>query len=233
MVVNCEHVWKEISDYLDDEIDPETRAAMEAHFRECKHCTAVLDGTRNVVQLYGDDRLFELPAGFSRRLQRRLADQSSPWGFGNARSLWMLAVAAIALLAGGLALGNSFVFKQPELRSEHAQPPHGVPSALIVAVSAEGKIFHVPGCKFLHVREGESVKLMTAADAMKQGYSPCSRCLRQYLSTRLECPRVYPVPEVAQGYRRTRRTAPGSRGIVAEPVAGQTKPGIHVELIGF
>ena len=49
---------------------------MEAHFAQCKHCTAVLDGARNVVQLYGDDRLFELPAGFSRRLQRRLAGES-------------------------------------------------------------------------------------------------------------------------------------------------------------
>ena len=72
MVVNCEHVWREISNYLENEVDSATRAAMEAHFKECKHCTAVLDGTRNVVQLYGDDRLFELPAGFSQRLQRRL-----------------------------------------------------------------------------------------------------------------------------------------------------------------
>ena len=68
MVVNCEHVWTEISNYLENDVDPATRAAMEAHFKECKHCTAVLNGTRNVVQLYGDDRLFELPAGFSERM---------------------------------------------------------------------------------------------------------------------------------------------------------------------
>ena len=65
MVVNCEHVWREVSNYLDGEVDPETRIAMELHFAQCKHCTAVLDGARNVVQLYGDDRVFELPAGFS------------------------------------------------------------------------------------------------------------------------------------------------------------------------
>src|SRR5438045_1730626 len=28
MVVNCEHVWKEISNYLDDDVDAATRAAM-------------------------------------------------------------------------------------------------------------------------------------------------------------------------------------------------------------
>ena len=73
MVVNCEQVWREISNYLEGEVSPELRAAMEAHFRECKHCTAVLDGTRNVVHLYADDRLLELPAGFSARWQRKLA----------------------------------------------------------------------------------------------------------------------------------------------------------------
>lgn len=196
MVVNCEHVWREISNYLENEVDSATRAAMEAHFKECKHCTAVLDGTRNVVQLYGDDRLFELPAGFSRRLQRRLAQQPSSW-YGSARSFWMLAVAAVALLAGGVALGNSAVFKQPELRSEHAKPSHKIPPSLMVAVSTEGKLFHVPNCKYLHRRDGESPELITAAEAMKQGFTPCPRCLRQYLRSRVECPRVQPSYEVA------------------------------------
>jgi len=45
---------------------------MEEHFKGCKHCTAVLDGTRNVVQLVGDATAFELPAGFSNRLYQKL-----------------------------------------------------------------------------------------------------------------------------------------------------------------
>jgi Putative zinc-finger len=197
MVVNCEHVWREISNYLDNEVDAGMRAAMEAHFKECKHCTAVLDGTRNVVQLYGDDRLFELPAGFSQRLQRRLAQQPSSSGFGSARSFWMLAIAAVALLVGGLTLGNSAVFKQTDLRSQLAQPPHGIPASLMVAVSTEGKVFHVPGCKYLHKRDGESPQMMTASEALKEGYTPCPRCLRQYLSARVECPRTDPGLEVS------------------------------------
>jgi hypothetical protein len=170
---------------------------MEAHFKECKHCTAVLNGTRNVVELYGDDRLFELPAGFSQRLQRRLAQQSSSWLYGGARSFWMLAVAAVGLLAGGVALGNSAVFKEPELRSEHAQPSHQIPPALMVAVSTEGKLFHVPGCTYLHKHVGESPELITAAEAMKEGFTPCSRCLGQYLRSSVECPRVQPGYQVA------------------------------------
>src|ERR1700757_5249668 len=104
MVVNCEHVWQEVSNYLEGEVDPTLRAAMEVHFKECKHCTAVLDGTRNVVQLYGDDRLLEVPAGFSLRLQQRLAQHSSSSRFRGIRPIWMMAIAAAALVAGGLAL---------------------------------------------------------------------------------------------------------------------------------
>jgi len=47
--ISCVEVWREISNYLDEEISPEMRERMEAHFKACAHCTAVLDGTRNVV----------------------------------------------------------------------------------------------------------------------------------------------------------------------------------------
>ena len=70
--ISCEEVWREISKYLDGEINEQMRARMEEHFKGCKHCTAVLDGARNVVQLVGDARAFELPAGFSNRLYLKL-----------------------------------------------------------------------------------------------------------------------------------------------------------------
>jgi len=70
--ISCEEVWREISNYLEGEISAEMRARMEEHFKGCKHCTAVLGGTRNVVQLVSDATAFELPAGFSNRLYRKL-----------------------------------------------------------------------------------------------------------------------------------------------------------------
>lgn len=189
VVVDCQHVWAEISNYLDGEVDAEIRAAMEAHFAVCKHCTAVLDGARNVVQLYGDDRLFELPAGFSRRLQRRLGQDSDPSMFSGLHSFWMLAVAAIALFAGAVVVGNSSVFAHPDTRSRLAQPAHKIPPELRVVVSSEGRLFHVPTCRYLHSKVGESLETITAAQAMRDGYAPCPRCLRQYLSATMECPR--------------------------------------------
>jgi hypothetical protein len=210
MVVNCEHVWREVSNYLEGEVDPALRAAMEAHFKECKHCTAVLDGTRNVVQLYGDDRLLEVPIGFSQRLQHRLTQQTSAPRFRNVRPAWIMAFAAAALVAGGLALGNATVFRQPELRSQLAQSPHGIPPNLIVYVSDDSRVFHAPGCKYLHKHDDEPAKQMSASEAMKQGYVPCVRCLRQYLTAGVECPRA---SSGANQWARRNADTPGHPGL--------------------
>ena len=47
--ISCLEVWKEISNYIDNDVEPKLRARMEAHFKMCAHCTAILNGTRNVV----------------------------------------------------------------------------------------------------------------------------------------------------------------------------------------
>jgi putative zinc finger protein len=72
--IDCEEVWRQISNYIDDELDPGLRATMFSHFKDCAHCTAVLDGARNVVKLVGDGRAFEIPAGASQRFYKKLND---------------------------------------------------------------------------------------------------------------------------------------------------------------
>jgi anti-sigma factor RsiW len=180
MVVNCEHVWQEISNYLEGEVSPELRAAMEAHFRECRHCTAVLHGTRNVMHLYADDRAIELPAGFTKKWQSRLAE-SMPSPRGTAYG-WLVAAAAVALISGSFALARLDPSSPLALRSDHSQPGTGVPAGMMVQVSEDGKTFHVPGCRYLHKHENENVRLIAASEAIREGYVPCVRCLRQYLN---------------------------------------------------
>ena len=103
MVVDCEHVWREISNYVEGEVDAPLLAAMDDHFRTCGRCHSVLEGTRNVIQLYGDERMIEVPAGFGRRLEKRLAqsarESKRKWSIWSA---WLVPVAALALIAGGL-----------------------------------------------------------------------------------------------------------------------------------
>ncbi|HEX7286123.1 MAG TPA: zf-HC2 domain-containing protein [Candidatus Angelobacter sp.] len=73
--ISCVEVWRELSNYVDGDIDPELRQRMEVHFKGCEHCSAVLDGTRNVLRLVGDGCAFDLPEGFSDRLKARLRER--------------------------------------------------------------------------------------------------------------------------------------------------------------
>jgi anti-sigma factor RsiW len=72
MRIDCKHVWEHISAYIDGEVDAELRAHIDKHLETCEICSAVLDSTRNVVVLVADDRVFELPVGFSKRLHERI-----------------------------------------------------------------------------------------------------------------------------------------------------------------
>ncbi len=72
MRIDCKHVWQHISAYIEGDVDAVLRAEIDKHLETCEICSAVLDSTRNVVILLADDRVFELPVGFSQRLHDRI-----------------------------------------------------------------------------------------------------------------------------------------------------------------
>ena len=180
MVVNCEHVWQEISNYLEGDVDPALKAAMEEHIKGCTRCTAVLDGMRNIMAVYGDERLQEVPLGFGQRLHRKL-EENMPGQRGGAFG-WVLAFAAILLIAGAVELGNSSAFYQPQLRSEHADPAKpSIAPDMPVVVATDGKVFHRGrNCPFIVDRT--HLRTMTASEAMHEGYAPCVRCMREFMA---------------------------------------------------
>jgi anti-sigma factor RsiW len=75
MRIDCKHVWQHISAYIEGDVDAALRAEIDKHLETCEICSAVLDSTRNVVVLMADDRVFELPAGFTERLHLRLDEE--------------------------------------------------------------------------------------------------------------------------------------------------------------
>jgi hypothetical protein len=186
-LLNCEQVWREVSNYIEGDVDAALRSSMDDHFRTCHRCASVLAGTRNVVQLYGDECMLEVPAGFSQRLEKRLVNRlarntASSGARWSSWAAWLVPVAALALIVGGLKLANTLTFKHP-VKSILAAPGHDIPPDLVVVVSAGSKLFHVPGCPFIHDKASE--RTLTAKQAIQDGYVPCSRCLRQYLKTGL------------------------------------------------
>ena len=80
MRLDCKHVWECISAYIDNDVEAALRAEIDRHLETCEICSAVLDSTRNVVILIADDRVFELPVGYSDRLHARLREEIASGG---------------------------------------------------------------------------------------------------------------------------------------------------------
>jgi len=79
-VIDCKHVWDRISEFLDDTLSPGARELMQKHLEHCEICSAILDSTRNILILTADERVFELPVGYSERLHARLEEEISVLG---------------------------------------------------------------------------------------------------------------------------------------------------------
>jgi hypothetical protein len=170
MDLKCEQVWLLISDYVDGEVLAPVRADMDRHLITCTRCTAVLAGTKNLVQIYGDERMFSVPLDFSSALHRRLSQQARPER--GAAFTWALSLASAGLATAAMLLFSLPRFQLPTMRAPMSQPALRAPVANLVVVSDDGKIFHVPGCTYIH---GKS-RMIPVEEAMKEGYNPCIRC---------------------------------------------------------
>lgn len=169
-------MWREVLNNLDGEAGPELPPAIEEHVDGCKRCAAVLDGTRNVIELYGDEHMREVPLGFTRRLHQRLEGNmpSRRRFFG-----WMVATAAGVLVAGGFEAGRC-LSGGFNLKSEHARSTTQVPPDMTVIVSEDGKTFHgTSKCPFIH--DKSRLQTISAGEAEQQGYAPCVRCMSSWL----------------------------------------------------
>lgn len=70
--ISCREVWKLISSFIDGDLDPDLRMQLQEHLSKCRHCTALVRGSENLVRLMADERVFEIPSGFSQRLRKHL-----------------------------------------------------------------------------------------------------------------------------------------------------------------
>jgi MEDS: MEthanogen/methylotroph, DcmR Sensory domain/Putative zinc-finger len=73
--MTCQEVQRELSNYLDRELPVEVCAGMQDHFRTCERCAALLQDTHDMVLALGDERLVDVPHGYSTRLYRKLKAQ--------------------------------------------------------------------------------------------------------------------------------------------------------------
>ena len=79
-MVSCKKVVAELSNFLADTVDPKLRSEIEEHLRHCRRCSTLLDSTRKVLVISGDECTFEVPLGYSERLHRYLDEQLKSGG---------------------------------------------------------------------------------------------------------------------------------------------------------
>jgi len=88
------------------------------------------------------------------------------------RVLSLTMVVAVLLVGGWFAAASSGGLEP--LRSRHSEPATTAPPSL-VAVTADGKLYHNPDCTFIH----GPVRMEPSAQAIAEGYAPCTRCLKR------------------------------------------------------
>ncbi len=70
--MNCKAVIREISDYIDGELDLSMKQELERHLEDCGDCKMVVDQTRLTVEVFCDAKPVELPADVKSRLHEAL-----------------------------------------------------------------------------------------------------------------------------------------------------------------
>ncbi len=67
--MTCKEFLKELTDYLDDTMDASTRAELEDHLQWCHNCFVVCDTTKKTIEIYRDQKVYELPEDLRTRLE--------------------------------------------------------------------------------------------------------------------------------------------------------------------
>ncbi|MCI0661486.1 MAG: sigma-70 family RNA polymerase sigma factor, partial [Acidobacteria bacterium] len=60
-VVRCKTAIRELSRYIDSQLDSRMREKIEKHLKYCRRCRILLDTTRKVIYLVADDKVFLPP----------------------------------------------------------------------------------------------------------------------------------------------------------------------------
>jgi anti-sigma factor RsiW len=79
--LNCEGVIREISNYIDGELDLSAKQELERHLEHCEECKMVVDQTKLTVDVFCDSQPVELPGDVKARLhdalRRKLHEKST------------------------------------------------------------------------------------------------------------------------------------------------------------
>ncbi len=69
-MVSCEYVLENLSNLIDDDLNPGLRAEIEAHLKGCKRCSALHDSLSKVLIIVFDERILKVPLKYTERVHK-------------------------------------------------------------------------------------------------------------------------------------------------------------------
>ncbi len=76
-LLTCKDFLNELSEYLDETIDPDIRRRVEEHVSECPNCFVVFDTTKKTLQIYKGMEPQPIPRDVHSRLMAALERRRS------------------------------------------------------------------------------------------------------------------------------------------------------------
>ncbi len=70
--MNCRGIVRELSSYLNGELDANARAELERHLEHCEDCRLVVDTTKKTIQIFCNSEPVPLPDDVRERLHAAL-----------------------------------------------------------------------------------------------------------------------------------------------------------------
>ena len=71
-MLTCKDFLHELSEYLDESIDAETRAKLDRHISGCPNCWVIADTTKKTIQIYKGMDPYPIPPDVETRLMQAL-----------------------------------------------------------------------------------------------------------------------------------------------------------------
>jgi hypothetical protein len=81
--VTCSEFLKELTDYLDNQMDAQTKAELEDHLQWCHNCYVICNTTQRTISIYRDSHLYELPDDLRGRLRTAIIAKCQCEGHGH------------------------------------------------------------------------------------------------------------------------------------------------------
>jgi anti-sigma factor RsiW len=73
--LNCKGVIRELSNYIDGDLDPVVKQELERHLEHCEDCAMIVDQTKKTIEILCDSQPVTLPTDVRSRLHAALREK--------------------------------------------------------------------------------------------------------------------------------------------------------------